>query len=701
MSLVDDNDRHNLYLQRLASGLLKTHVYPSLEDAYKAARLLLLDQGDIKNLRQLNAILRKVDASTTKITAAALDEVTKELNAIAVYEASYYAALVGGYAGSTLSVPGKKTIQDFIDSALMSLVSGERVNAGTWSEFIGNQIASTATVYNNAIKASFVNGESLSQGIKRMREATQGLLRREYETLIRTGLQHYFINAREAMANDNLDILEKRYYNAVFDNRTSLLCRGRAGKTWLLTDDTYPRLPAHFNCLSEDTLVTTCSDVSNVYKRRYKGVMVNFTTKAGRSVKITPNHPVLTGRGWVKAGELNLLDKVVTIESIASFAGKDYKNSVVSEFGKLFSSVNVLANPNFVTVRPTATEDFHGDVTDTDVEVVNTNGLRWGGVRECVNDGAKDNLFPLGALIKSSFNRFRSLLFLSNTPSSASDGIMSRFREVSYLLWGAFCHSSKLLFRAIPKGTIDWLEKIRNNTWRAFYPDVLSYPVNANSRFVSGYDSLLFFIGKFNKSGVFKGYARGCDSLVNKTNRNAEALCNFDWHNTAGAKLDDLVSVDIVNYDGHVYNLENKDNWYLSNGIITHNCRSSYLFLLKGQDAPSGTRAAIGGKDTERAEEKYENRSARTDKKIKYRGRKDSDMFNAGQIDASTGVDAWMRNQPDWFIADSLGDTRAKLFKDGKLSISQFTDATGRTLTLQELAERDAAAFARAGLPLP
>lgn len=377
MSYIEDNDRHNLYLQRLATGLLNTHVYPSLTEAYKAARLILLDAGKIKSLRQLNAILRKVDASTTKITAAALDEVTKELNAIAVYEASYYANLIGGYAAVELSVPGNKNIQEFIDSAIMSLVSGERVKAGTWSEFIGNQIASTATVYNNAIKASFVNNESLSQGIKRMREATQGLLRREYETLVRTGIQHYFINAREAMANDNLDILEKRHYNAVFDNRTSLLCRGRAGKTWLLTDDTYPRLPAHFNC------------------------------------------------------------------------------------------------------------------------------------------------------------------------------------------------------------------------------------------------------------------------------------------------------------------------------------RSSWLFLLKGQDAPSGTRAAIGGKSTERAEEKYENRSARTDKKIKYRGRKDSDMFNAGQIDASTGVDAWMRNQPDWFISDSLGETRAKLFKDGKLSISQFTDATGRTLTLDELAQRDRDAFIRAGLRVP
>ena len=59
MSMINDSDRHSLHLQRLASGLLKTNVYPSLEEAYKAARLILLDAGEIKNLRQLNAVLKK------------------------------------------------------------------------------------------------------------------------------------------------------------------------------------------------------------------------------------------------------------------------------------------------------------------------------------------------------------------------------------------------------------------------------------------------------------------------------------------------------------------------------------------------------------------------------------------------------------------------------------------------------------------
>jgi len=59
-----------------------------------------------------------------------------------------------------------------------------------------------------------------------------------------------------------------------------------------------------------------------------------------------------------------------------------------------------------------------------------------------------------------------------------------------------------------------------------------------------------------------------------------------------------------------------------------------------------------------------------------------------------------MRSQPDWFIESSLGKTRAKLFKEGGLSIDKFTDMNGRPLTLKEMKQLDSydAAFRKAKL---
>lgn len=129
-------------------------------------------------------------------------------------------------------------------------------------------------------------------------------------------------------------------------------------------------------------------------------------------------------------------------------------------------------------------------------------------------------------------------------------------------------------------------------------------------------------------------------------------------------------------------------------------CRSQWLFLVEGQEMPDGMKPTVGGKDTKEAEEAFKAQEDRTGKKPKYKGRKDLNKFAIEQVKANTKFDTWLKRQPDWFIKDTLGETRAKLFLDGKMSLSSFTDMAGRTLRLDELAARDAAAFARAGIKL-
>lgn len=127
-------------------------------------------------------------------------------------------------------------------------------------------------------------------------------------------------------------------------------------------------------------------------------------------------------------------------------------------------------------------------------------------------------------------------------------------------------------------------------------------------------------------------------------------------------------------------------------------CRSQWLFLVEGQEAPDGMKPAVGGKDTEEAERLFKAQEERTGKKPKYKGRKDLNKFALEQVKANTKFDTWLKQQPSWFVEDTLGATRAKLFLEGKMSIASFTDMTGRTLRLDELIERDRAAFVRAGL---
>jgi len=57
----------------------------------------------------------------------------------------------------------------------------------------------------------------------------------------------------------------------------------------------------------------------------------------------------------------------------------------------------------------------------------------------------------------------------------------------------------------------------------------------------------------------------------------------------------------------------------------------------------------------------------------------------------------WLNRQPAQVQNDILGPKRAALFRAG-LTIDRFVDRAGVTLTLDQLSQRDAAAFARAGL---
>lgn len=54
-----------------------------------------------------------------------------------------------------------------------------------------------------------------------------------------------------------------------------------------------------------------------------------------------------------------------------------------------------------------------------------------------------------------------------------------------------------------------------------------------------------------------------------------------------------------------------------------------------------------------------------------------------------TQYDDWLRKQPLWYQEETLGVERAQIFREGKLSLAQFVDLSGRPLTLAELRALD------------
>jgi len=130
---------------------------------------------------------------------------------------------------------------------------------------------------------------------------------------------------------------------------------------------------------------------------------------------------------------------------------------------------------------------------------------------------------------------------------------------------------------------------------------------------------------------------------------------------------------------------------------LHYNERSNYLYLIEGQTEPEGTKTAVGGKDTEEAREAFDKRQARLNKRrdnpnidgktssqVRYRGRRDQDIFDVNQVSESKSSN-WLRKQPRYFVNDTLGPERAALFLDEGFALTKFTDMTFRPLTLAQI----------------
>ena len=160
---------------------------------------------------------------------------------------------MGAAYASELSTPAEKRIVSYVNRALMSLESGQRVQAGTWSDFYRANLDSRKRAIDGIIKTGYSRGDTINQMSSRIRETIDGVLKREAESLARTGYQHYAAAANDFMIQDNLDILDEYYYVVTFDSRTTDICqsistKNAIGNRFKTTDPKAPRPPLHFGC---------------------------------------------------------------------------------------------------------------------------------------------------------------------------------------------------------------------------------------------------------------------------------------------------------------------------------------------------------------------------------------------------------------------------------------------------------------------
>ena len=344
-------------------------------------------------------------------------------------------------------------------------------------------------------------------------------------------------------------------------------------------------------CFPPDSKIPFANGIEKAFRHWYAGELTTLVMASGKTLRGTPNHPILTANGWVALGVLKKGDYV--IESCDELIGsaKKYQNHGITTIADIFSSFQ---KNGIIQSRNGSTADFHGDGSDSNVDTVfSADGLTLSINAFCPK--VVDN-FPLPKtddklLSAGAFKKFCMRCFAAS--SSLMRGI---YTGLSSGFWH-LSHANYIGNGLTSYGNTSILQSSNDNGTRKFQS--VTNGKQALARLICFNNWLHVNVkDKFRRLNPFANInSKSIDSAKEALSFPADNLCNLLDGLPFTAKPVEIVNVERSSYSGHVYNLQTKDGWYVTDGIITHNCRCKWIYINHLNQLP-GDFLTQKGRDT-------------------------------------------------------------------------------------------------------
>lgn len=497
---------------------------------------------------------------------AVLEEYRKNVTSVYELDIKDIASYQSNWMKDFLSDLGKAAI---IPASILSTLKFNPVaNASNYKDLVDNSVYKIRQSVESSLRTAYITQEEMTNVTARFEHRKPQFEKNIIaDTKVVTATAFSAVNYLMYRTNRT-----KVVYCAILDSKTCIPCAELNGKEYDYKDQ--PILPSHWNCVVGDSLVSSGSRVSNYYTRWYQGPVYRIVDSCGNVLTITPKHPVLTDRGFIsaellKCGDNLVLDTISKRDYIAS-VNKNNKKTTIEE---VFSSFDKSAFMQSITV-PLSSKDFHGDVIDHKVGIVWTN-------RNFLIVFISMILKNLSKIpfVNRMFSRLTFVFrlcgktFFFKGPHSSFCSFISSLNIFFNNIRRSIVHSSFLLLRCVSHVYIIFSKY--TNHLRSFYIKMFCNSSNANSFVVKFQNLIKWNIRQWRCDRSRK--IQFSNKLINLFNCDIKLSRKFFARHFGKIKFSKIVSIDVIDFSGQVYNLQTKTNYYTVNNVIVHNCRCSVL----------------------------------------------------------------------------------------------------------------------------
>jgi hypothetical protein len=339
------------------------------------------------------------------------------------------------------------------------------------------------------------------------------------------------------------------------------------------------------NCFIAGTEVSA-PDVEGSFRAPYVGDVVTICTTSGRILTGTPNHPILTERGWVGLGELHEGDYVVGARRGQNVsAGTDPH---VEGSPALIEKVHDAIGAGLPARRiGRVAVDFYGDRPTGEVDVVATDRpLRFGRHASFRQHDSQSGL------------PWRSEAFEVSTSGGDSAAMQLGLRDAASSGVGiSHQGSAPSIIQARPADTHCVTSTARLDTGseevasddsardaEAVSDRLLRLACEIASGQLLGIEHLETLAMTPRASTTTQGFASADQLTSDGGARYAELLADACRTLAGSVELDEVIEIHRSAFSGHVYTLQTGTGVYLAEGIVSRNCRCSLIFAPPSVD---------------------------------------------------------------------------------------------------------------------